>query len=213
MPFVRRFFLWWGLSFIAAGSPDLMAQVVFLEQNWTPAVRQDFYTTSQGSRMMPYDWFLALESSDSQDSFVKVQLPKLGYLANSETANNPDELPVGFVMDENRITGERWIGLNCAACHTNQLQYAGQTYQIDGAPALTDMWEMLSGVNESLIATRNNPEKFSRFATKVLGNRASIRAKLKLEIELRRFTAYWNSFIDASRVPHHGVAVDWMRLA
>ncbi len=202
MPFVRRFFLWWGLSFIAAGSPDLMAQVVFLEQNWTPAVRQDFYTTSQGSRMMPYDWFLALESSDSQDSFVKVQLPKLGYLANSETANNPDELPVGFVMDENRITGERWIGLNCAACHTNQLQYAGQTYQIDGAPALTDMWEMLSGVNESLIATRNNPEKFSRFATKVLGNRASIRAKLKLEIELRRFTAYWNSFIDASRVPH-----------
>ncbi len=60
---------------------QLHAQVVYLEQNWTPEVRQSFYTTTQGSRIMPYAWFLALEVSDSHESFVKT-LPKLGYIEN-----------------------------------------------------------------------------------------------------------------------------------
>lgn len=183
-------------------STQLNAQVKFLEQNWTPDVRQAFYTTSQGSRIMPYAWFLALEVSDGQDSFVKTQLPKLGYLPNEDATHNPDHLPVGFVLDENHITGERHVGLNCAACHTNQLQFAGDTLQIDGAPALTDMWELLNGLNESLKATRNSPDKFSRFAAKVLGTSLNAKSKLNLEVELGKFTVNWSSFIEASRVPH-----------
>lgn len=158
--------------------------------------------TSQGSRIMPYAWFMALEISDNQDSFVRVQLPKLGYLPNDDATTNLDRLPVGFVPDENRITGERHIGLNCAACHTNQLRFGGNTYQIDGAPALTDMWEMLDSLNESLKATRSNPDKFSRFATKVLGASLSAKSKVKLELDLAKFSVNWNSFIEASRVPH-----------
>ena len=190
------------ILWIASSCVSTHAQVKFLEQNWTPEVRQDFYTTSQGSRIMPYDWFLALEVSDGQDSFVKKMLPALGYLPNDDATRNPDRLPVGFVLDENHITGERHIGLNCAACHTNQLQYGGDTYQIDGAPALTDMWGLLNGLNESLKATRSNPEKFARFATKVLGEPVNAQSKLKLEVELAKFSIYWSSFIEASRVPH-----------
>ncbi len=151
---------------------------------------------------MPYEWFLALETSVGQESFVTNQLPKLGYLPNDNTVANPDRLPVGFVLDENRITGERHVGLNCAACHTNQLRYGGITYQIDGAPALTDMWALLDGLNKSLKATRSSPEKFSRFANKVLGPSANVRAKLRLELDLAKFSVNWNSFIEASRVPH-----------
>lgn len=178
-------------------------QVEFLQQNWPADVRQEFYTTSQGSRIMPYRWFLALEISNSQDSFVRVRLPELGYLPNSKSTNNPDTLPVGFVRDQNDITKAEYIGLNCAACHTNQISFGGKTYQIDGAPALADMWGLLSGLDDSLTATRDNAEKFDRFAAKVLGTEANnTSAKAKLKSELASFVKYWSKFIQDSRVEH-----------
>ena len=33
----------------------------YLSQGWSGADRTMFYTTSQGSQLLPYDWFLALE--------------------------------------------------------------------------------------------------------------------------------------------------------
>ena len=51
-----------GTFLLAAVPAD--AQVEFLQQNWTSEVRQFYYTTSQGSRMMPYKWFLALEAAN-----------------------------------------------------------------------------------------------------------------------------------------------------
>ena len=42
----------------------------FLEQNWSNSTRQKFYTTSQGSQIMPYKWFKALERADSSDGFL-----------------------------------------------------------------------------------------------------------------------------------------------
>jgi hypothetical protein len=177
-------------------------QVEFLNQNWTAEVRQAFYTTSQGSRIMPYDWFLALEVSDSQDSFVRVRLAELGYLPNHVLTENPDELPVGFVRDENALSKTQYIGLNCAACHTNQLKFNGKTYQIDGAPTLADMWGMLSGLDDALRATRDNQEKFDRFATKVLNNGSDNASKARLKQELSEFLKYWSKFIEDSRVEH-----------
>ncbi len=109
---------------------------------------------------------------------------------------------MGFVADENRITGQRYIGLTCAACHTNEVRFAGTTYRIDGGPGLVDTWGLLDGLNESLKATRRSADKFSRFATKVLGPSADVLAKRKLELEVDKFSAYWNSFIEASRVEH-----------
>lgn len=179
------------------------AQVEFLEQNWTPEVRQAYYTTSQGSRIMPYEWFMALEVSDSEESFVGVRLPELGYLANDDTTNNPDKLPVGFVRDVNLNTKANFIGLNCAACHTNQISFDGKTFQIDGAPSLADMWGMLSGIDDSLQATRDNPAKFNRFANKVLGaSAADPRATQKLKRQLNEFHNYWSQFIEDSRTEH-----------
>ncbi len=191
------------LSVLLVSASVARAQVEFLEQNWVPEVRQTFYTTSQGSRMMPYKWFLALEVSDSEDSFVRVRLPELGYLANHDTTNNPDMLPVGFVLDKNLQTKAEFIGLNCAACHTNQISYEGRTFQIDGAPTLADMWGMLSGIDDSLKATRDNPDKLNRFADAVLGASASDpRALRKLKRELNEFLDYWSQFIEDSHVEH-----------
>jgi hypothetical protein len=190
----------WGL-FLSVRT--VSGQVEFLEQNWQANVRQECYTTSQGSRIMPYSWFMALEVSDSKESFYRFRLPELGYLPNSQTTNNPDKLPVGFVRDQNEITKTEYIGLNCAACHTNQISFSGKTFQIDGAPSLADMWGMLSGLDDSLKATRDNAEKFDRFATKVLGTEANnANAKIKLKSDLTNFLRYWTKFIQDSRVEH-----------
>ncbi len=175
----------------------------FLNQNWTSEARQQFYTTSQGSRIMPYDWFLALEASDSQDSFAQKKLLELGYIENSNTDHNPDRLPVGFVLDENKITQEKFVGLNCAACHTNQIHFEGRVFQIDGAPALSDMWELLQGIDNSLQATLRNDDKFQRFSTKVLSvatTNGSNPADLKRD--LRKFSSDWKQFVQDSTVAH-----------
>ena len=78
-----------------------------------------FYTTTQGSEMLPYDWFLALEQPNSTSLFLADGLARFGYLPNPDKTNNPDGLPVGFVKD----SGENgdWAGMTCAACHTNQI--------------------------------------------------------------------------------------------
>lgn len=66
------------LTVLLVPASTTYAQVAFLEQNWTPEVRQAYYTISQGSRIMPYEWFVALEVSVGEDSFVRVRLPELG---------------------------------------------------------------------------------------------------------------------------------------
>jgi mono/diheme cytochrome c family protein len=170
------------------------AQVLFLKQNWNDATRQLFYTTSQGSRMLPYDWFLALEVSDGQDSFLKARVPQLGYLSNSNTLANPDSLPVGFVADTD-WSGRRYLGLNCAACHTNRIRLGGTTYQVDGAPALADMWGLVTGIQDSLNATATQEPKFARFAYSVLGAASTANEIMELRNDLNEFRAQWNQFV------------------
>ena len=71
-------------------------QLTYAEQGWTPADRQAFYTTSQGSHLIPYEWFKALQRQNSNELFGADELKRYGYLPNEYTNNN---LPVGFVLD------------------------------------------------------------------------------------------------------------------
>ena len=117
-----------------ASSP---AQVLrYAEQGWSAADRDAFYTTSQGSVMMPYAWFRALRRVDVDAPFAGDQLQRYGYLPNAKSTRNPEGLPVGFVIDGNTTSGD--LGMTCAACHTAQLEYEkdGVTYALrpDGAP-------------------------------------------------------------------------------
>lgn len=183
---------------IALSSPPAYCEVEFLDQNWNDATRQLFYTTSQGSRLIPYDWFLALETTEGNQSFLRTEVPKLGYLGNNNTLANPDRLPVGFVADTDS-SGRRYLGMNCAACHTNRVQYGGKTFQVDGAPTLADMWGLLAGIGDSLNATATQDAKFGRFAEAVLGGTASPSEVQELRQDLSKFRSYWNTFISASK--------------
>ncbi len=70
---------WSGLAAAqSAASPPLQ----YARQGWTMEDRQAFYTTSQGSRMMPYAWFKALRRLDAVQPFGGDHLQRYGYLSN-----------------------------------------------------------------------------------------------------------------------------------
>jgi hypothetical protein len=81
----------------------------YLEQGWTPNDSLWFYNTSQGSGLMPYDFFLVLRQIDSDELFRSPKnIDKFRYLPQKETFFNPDALPVGFVKMTYR--GKDYVG-------------------------------------------------------------------------------------------------------
>ena len=58
-------------AYVAKSDPlgESVDKVVYLDQGWSPSESLRFYFTPQGSQLIPYDWFLALEQADSQTLF------------------------------------------------------------------------------------------------------------------------------------------------
>ncbi len=153
-----------------------------LEQNWSHDEAEWFYTVPQGSRIMPYSWFVRLEQPESDQPFLDPEyLQKFGLLARRPDADrNPHGLPVGFVKDANADA----MGLTCAACHTNQINFEGTALIVDGAPSLMDVSAALVALEKALDATASDPQKFSRFADAVLAQRTpQTDAILRLQLQ------------------------------
>jgi mono/diheme cytochrome c family protein len=180
-----------------AGTP---ADPVYVDQAWSPADRSWFYTTSQGSRLMPYDWFLALEEPDSATPFRADGLARFGYLPNPPSPDNRDGLPVGFVRDNDIGGGKPWVGMTCAACHTSQVDFAGTALQIDGGPTNADMFALIRDLGKALAQTASNEadSKFQRFADKVLGSAHTPADADALHGDLATFSADFTEYVGHS---------------
>jgi len=170
-------------------------------QNWTDAEARKFYSLNQGSRLIPYDWFLKLEQAGSQTRFADPQfLRSLGYLSRSaEPSRNPDGLPIGFVRDGD------FLGLTCAACHTTQINFQGRAWLIDGAPTLADFEKFLRELTRALEATSTDDVKFQRFASAVLGTGATPNAISALKVQLQSRLAERKKY-DARNLSQAGAA-------
>lgn len=144
------------------------AEVRFLSQNWDHAESNWFYNVPQGSRLLPYHWFLHLEQADSAKRFrANENLRKFGYIPRTADPENPDALPVGFIKDADWDPATPGLGMTCAACHTGQISRQGKLVIIDGAPAMADMERFQKALVDSLAATAAQPEKLARFARAV----------------------------------------------
>ena len=171
--------------------------VKFLKQNWSDAQRQRFYHTNQGTEIMPYKWFMALEQPGIKifGEVPKVTdgdyLVRFGFLPNSADATNPDGLPVGFAkadtVDPHTGVPVEVVGITCAACHTGQLNYQGKGVRIDGGTAGIDPTAFQNEVGYAVAFTDKIPGRFNRFANRVLGENASDEEKKKLRADLRTF--------------------------
>jgi len=145
---------------------------VYLEQGWSNADSLWFYNTTQGSNLIPYDFFMVLEEENSQQPLrSNKNFDKYRYLPQKPTFFNPDGLPVGFTKDEYR--SKDYIGYTCAACHTSQVNYTddkGKTtaIRIDGGPSMADMVGFLTALERAMYATLQQPEKRQRFVDAVI---------------------------------------------
>jgi hypothetical protein len=149
---------------------DKFDKVVYLDQGWTPVDSLWFYNTTQGSNLMPYDFFIALEQDKSTEPFRSPEnMNRYRYLPQKVTRGNPDALPVGMVEDT--YLGKKYMGFTCAGCHSSQVNYNGVGIRIDGGPGAADMDAFMHGLENSLVATRDDAAKRSRFVAAVLAKK------------------------------------------
>ena len=155
---------------------------VYLSQGWDNADSLWFYNTTQGSNLIPYDFFMVLEKIDSvcpSPATIEMgsdashclfrandNIDQYRYLPQDKTRFNPDSLPVGFVKDN--YDGMDYVGYTCAACHTGQINYKQHAIRIDGGPAMANMVGFLTDLEVTLRATLNDNDKRNRFIKNVL---------------------------------------------
>ena len=178
-------------------------KLISVEQGWTDDQRLRFHHTPQGTRLLPYDWFMALEqpclSLFGCDLFAeKTYLARFGFLNSQNVSKlNPDGLPIGFARQEDFHDPETKttypvVGLTCAACHTGELHYSKYAVRVDGAPAMIEVTEFQRALLLAVGFTQKIPFRYGRFEKRVLGPNASEDQKADLK---RRF----NAFIDSAK--------------
>jgi hypothetical protein len=178
-------------AFVPATDPynETATKVAYLPQNWSAADSLAFYYTPQGSQLIPYDWFLALEQPGASTvPFRENQnILKYRYLPQIADAWNPDGLPVGFVGE--KADNVKWLGMTCAACHTAELHVNNVAYRVDGAPTQANVQALISDMIVAVKNTVDDSAKFDRFAAKVLAGQNDSGAQAELKGRIARWLA------------------------
>ncbi|HEY8036592.1 MAG TPA: di-heme-cytochrome C peroxidase [Methylobacter sp.] len=176
----------------------------YLDQNWGHETRMEWWYTSQGSRLLPYDWFLALERPDSKELVrSKENLEQYRFVAwPADSKWNPDGLPIGLVADKDATSGTRYLGFTCAACHTGKIAYKGNEYLVEGAPAHHDIDRFTVELAASLQQTADNSDKFSRFVAVVLGANAKEEDAAVLKQQLSQQSSKLGLRLKINHPPH-----------
>lgn len=146
---------------------DSFNRITYLSQGWEADDSLWFYNTTQGSNLIPYDFFLELEQPNSTALFRSPEnMNGYRYLVQKPTFSNPDGLPVGMAQDS--YLGKLYMGFTCAACHTSQINFEGTGIRIDGGPSAADFENFLLGMQKALETTLNDKVKKQRFTQAVL---------------------------------------------
>jgi len=178
-------------------------EMVRLDQNWSAEQRVAFHYTPQGTRLMPYTWFMALEqpclSPLGCGMFADpAYLSRFGFIpGDADQTANPDGLPVGFAIDKTFVdpaTKQAYpvVGLNCAACHTGEFYYGNAVVQVEGAPGTIEVAAFQKALGLGLAFTMKFPfsvGRYSRFEKRLLGDHATDAQKADLKAQLNAFMA------------------------
>lgn len=181
-----------------------------MDQGWSDQERSYWYSETQGSRLLPFSWFNTLEQAQSARKFRETpNLMRFGFLTSEIKTSSG--LPIGLVIDRQDDTqfinsglrwyegqagsdwnAEQWVGLNCAACHTTQINVGEEILTIDGGTSLLDLQSFINELDVALAATATNKDKFDRFAAGVLGDKDTQDNREKLNDALGQLVAWQN---------------------
>lgn len=180
--------------------------VTYLGQGWGAEERKQVSSTSFGSRIINYSWFLALENADSEQLFRDdAHMARLGFITQSTHRFNPYGLSVGVTPDSDG-QGNMWVGLTCAACHTGEVRINNQAIRIDGGQSLINYSQFEIELLAALKATLEQPEKWQRFIIRLQKNQANLDAdNTKQQIQTRINELETRYAINTTQVPYgHG---------
>ncbi len=183
---------------------------VYLNQGWSASDSLWFYNTTQGSGMLPYDFFIALEQAESQELFRSAgNIDRYRYLPQKATFFNPDGLPVGIIKDT--YQGKDYVGYTCAACHTGQVNYKGKAIRIDGGPAMSDMVGFLKGLQAAMTAAQGGTDKSknSRFVQKVLALGNDYSSAKEVNADLVKWTDRIALYNAVNNSTHEGKKIEY----
>lgn len=158
--------------------------VKFLDQGWSKETRELYYFTPQGSRMIPFTWFMAIEQPDGAGMFADPgYLQRFGLIpADGPHPLNPGGLPIGLALDPGTSAAEPYLGLTCAACHTANVTVDGRVIRIDGGAANFDFDSFYAALEAAVARTFFDPAEFEQFAGRLLINPTPIEAaELRLQ--------------------------------
>jgi hypothetical protein len=166
----------------------VLPQVAGIPQGWDASTVKQFHRQSQGCKIMPLSWLLALEQPVFTPFPVgrfaaRDYVGRFGFIYESDQppAAEPD-LPIGWAIEEKYVaayddppveTPTRMVGLTCAACHSNRIDVQGQGGRIrgvliEGGAAVIDLGSFEQAVGRALGYTWLFPMRFARFAREVL---------------------------------------------
>ncbi len=181
---------------------------VYLDQGWSQEESLWYYNATQGSNLIPYDFFLSLELPDSETPFASNAIfDKYRYLPQKATFLNPDGLAVGFTKDT--YQNKDYIGYTCAACHTGQVNFEGKAIRIDGGPAMADMVGFLHLLEKSMQAALSDSAKQTRFVDAVIAQDNNYSKKDAILKDLEKWTGVIETY---NAVNHSHVKYGYARL-
>lgn len=175
---------------------------------WRPGQADWFHHASQGTRILPLDWFLSLEQPSLSPYHAPGKFVEAGYLrrfgflpgAADDRLNPGGVLPLGFAIERDfdapyadpPSTGPV-VGLTCAACHTGEIRYrdgAGtlRAVRVEGGSAMINLAAFQRAVGMALFYTDLFGPRFDRFARGVLKDRYEAPGEReRLRGQLRQF--------------------------
>ncbi len=162
-----------------AASADLRDFPQGWQNGWETGQKNWYHHASQGTMMIPLDWFMALEQPSIEPTAKPEMfsdpdyLSQFGFLRSvKDDKYNADNLPVGFAISQNWVDPNKKtpsrpfkaLGLTCAACHTSEITYGGTRLRIEGGSAMIDLGAFQKALGLSLLITNSSSKKFEAFA-------------------------------------------------
>jgi hypothetical protein len=179
------------------------AGLVRADQGWDRKEADRYHHSSQGTRILPLAWFLALE----QPVFTPLPVGRLAardylgrfgfnYEEGGPKPGAPD-LPVGFAVQDGFVAAYARppvpsptpvVGLTCAACHTGRIDVKRgdgtvKAVLVEGGSAMINLALFQDATERALFFTKLLPMRFQRFADRVLGDDPSDRKARKARLE------------------------------
>lgn len=189
----------------AQAEPEKYAkeQLTYLEQNWSPQIRRSFYNTPQGALLIPLNFALALKDSQSgHEFFTSSNLERFGFLPQKpDHKTNPLGLPVGLTIDGYAYEGPRYIGMTCAACHTNNLKYNGNLVRIDGGQSILNFQKFMEEMDRSVFSVAQDSTKLTQYLKRVRKLSPTLKSEKQLRADFKKFVderAEWRQMNSSS---------------